>query len=217
MSEWLCPKCGFNIKTSRKKHFNACDGTGPRRRKENKYGKKGIWNKGKTYEELFGKEKALEIKEKVRKAATGNKNWSNMPEEKKNEYRRKAKENIEKRYDKGWDPKPGRSKKYKYKNFLVDGTWELEFCKWADEVELNFERNQDRFNYILEGVNRKYKPDFKLSNNIYVEIKGYQTDKDLAKWKQFSQKLIVLKKSQIDKIKNRNFNKKDLLKYIWKE
>lgn len=112
--------------------------------------------------------------------------------------------------------KAGRAPKYKYKDFTVDGSWELEFCKWADANGIFYERNYDRFDYHFEGINRKYKPDFKIDDNLYVEIKGYQTDKNLAKWKQFPHKLIILKRSQIDRIKKHTFIKEELEKYIWR-
>ena len=40
------------------------------------------------------------------------------------------------------------------------------------------------FSYVHETVERIYYPDFYLPDlDLWVEIKGYQTDKDLAKWK----------------------------------
>lgn len=145
---------------------------------------------------------------------TGISTWDKISESKKNEIREKSRKNIQKRYAEGWNPKAGRAVKYKYKNFTVDGSWELEFCKWADENNILYERNQDRFDYLFEGIDRKYKPDFKLNDTLYIEIKGYQTEKDLAKWQYFPHSLIVLKRSQIDRIKKRTFKSEDLNKYI---
>ncbi len=206
---WICPKCGFEIKSSREKHLNICDGKGPRRRRE----KSGHTLKGKTYEELYGIKEAKKRKEKLSNAMKGFNSWDKMSDEMKLKTQKKLKNAINKRYDEGWDPKAGRAKKYKYKDFTVDGSWELEFCKWGDNIGLIYERNLDRFEYEFEGINRKYKPDFKLNENLYVEIKGYQTDKDDAKWEQFPHNLIVLKRSQIDRIKKRTFKLNDLYRY----
>lgn len=46
--KFICPKCDFEIKTSREKHVKSCNGKGPRRKQQ----KKGYnpWNKGLTKE-----------------------------------------------------------------------------------------------------------------------------------------------------------------------
>jgi hypothetical protein len=45
---FICPKCGFQIQTSREKHVNSCNGLGPRRKRiKNGY---NPWNKGLTKE-----------------------------------------------------------------------------------------------------------------------------------------------------------------------
>lgn len=56
--------------------------------------------------------------------------------------------------------------------------------------------SEESFAYIFEGKERKYTPDFYLvDSDEYVEIKGYKTDKDAAKWEQFPEhrKLKVLR------------------------
>jgi len=35
---------------------------------------------------------------------------------------------------------------------------------------------------------------------IYIEVKGYQTPKDDAKWKQFPKKLLIVKKKEIENL-----------------
>jgi len=54
-----------------------------------------------------------------------------------------------------------------------------------------FERNKDSFNYTYKKKQRKYYPDFK-QDDVYIEIKGYMTEGDRQKFKQFSGKLKVL-------------------------
>lgn len=211
----ICKICGREFKTPQGlgNHKKYCDGVSVPKKKR-KEGLGQDWNKGRTYEEIFGKRKAKKIKEKISKSSKGRNSWCLMRQETIEKTKLKLRKNIQERYKGGWDPKAGRCPKYKYKDFTVDGSWELEFCKWADEIGLIFERNTDKFDYEFEGVKRKYKPDFKLNENTYIEIKGYQVDRDLAKWEYFPYSLIVLKRSQINRIKDKSFNKEDLYKYI---
>ena len=61
------------------------------------------------------------------------------------------------------------------------------------------------FPYIWNGE-RTYFPDFYIESlDLYVEIKGYETDRDKAKWKQFPKKLRVIKKKEINEIKKNCF------------
>ncbi|MFW6225904.1 MAG: C2H2-type zinc finger protein [bacterium] len=213
----VCEKCNrkFNNRQASSQHIKFCDGNPIPKKKRKTIGPGKGWTRGRTFEEIYGEKKAKEIKEKISKSSISS--WNKMPETKKLEHSNRARKNIQKRYEEGWDPKAGRCKKYKYRDFTVDGTWELEFCRWADEVELIYERNYDRFEYEFEGEIHKYKPDFKLSECLYVEVKGYQTNKDNAKWSQFEHDLIILKRSQIDRIKKRTFKKENLKKYYFKK
>lgn len=211
-----CHKCKrkFSNNQALSQHEKYCNGEIKDKRKYGSHKDYGNFLKGKSYEEIYGYEKAISIKEKLSKSTDGIKSWNNMTEEQKEIHAERARKNILKRYDEGWEPKAGRSPKYKYKNFTVDGSWELEFCKWADDNGLYFEKNYDRFDYFFNGKWRKYKPDFKIDDNTYVEIKGYQTNKDLAKWRYFDYNLIILKKNQIKRIKKRTFKKDELYEYI---
>jgi len=38
--------------------------------------------------------------------------------------------------------------------------------------------------------------------NTYIEVKAYQRDRDIAKWKQFPHTLFLIKKKEIIEIKN---------------
>ena len=63
-------------------------------------------------------------------------------------------------------------------------------------------RNKERFLYRhLTGRPAYYTPDFKIGDT-YLEVKGYETDLDRCKWRQFPAKLMVWKKEEIDKIKS---------------
>ena len=74
----------------------------------------------------------------------------------------------------------------------------------------NPERPNKGFNYTWNG-NRTYFPDFYLpSLNLYVEVKGYETERDTAKWSQFPKKLFVIKAKEIKEIRKGIFNKATL-------
>jgi hypothetical protein len=123
------------------------------------------------------------------------------------ETKRKMSESRNALYANGWECKAGRCPKYDYDSPIagkikVDGSWELAFCKFADKHKLNWSRNKKRFPYIKpDGKSSTYQPDFYVEEwNCYVEIKGYETDLDKAKWSQFPEPLRILRKEQIGKL-----------------
>lgn len=90
---------------------------------------------------------------------------------------------------------------YKYKDVLFQGTWELRFAIWCDKNNIKWIKNIDSFNYIYQEKEHKYFPDFYLpETDTYVEIKGFKTEKDDYKWKQFpkDKKLFIITKSQFN-------------------
>lgn len=114
-----------------------------------------------------------------------------------------------KRYEAGWLPKAGRCKKISYNSPIagsvqLDGTWELTVAEFLDRQKYNWKRNTERFPYICpKGKNRHYIPDFWVEElGGFVEVKGYETELDRAKWKYFPNKLAVLRKEHINKITN---------------
>jgi len=87
-----------------------------------------------------------------------------------------------------------------YNGVDLHGSWELAYAQYLDANNIEWQRCKDRFEYIFEGKLHYYTPDFYLvTENAYVEIKGYRTKKDLAKWSQFPQdkKLVVLKQKDL--------------------
>ena len=91
----------------------------------------------------------------------------------------------------GYRPGSGRSKSGWYKGFYCGSTWELAFLIWCLEHQLPIERCTTSFSYKFEEKVRSYLPDFMI-NDIFIEIKGYNTSQTAAKIKQFPSKLVVL-------------------------
>lgn len=180
--------------------------------------KKGsiAWNKGKNYITLFGEKRAEEIKKKMSDSLkTVDSFWLKLSDEKKENFRKSHREAILKRYENGWLPKAGRCKKIKYKSkfageVLLDGNWELLFAIFLDKNNINWKRNKKRFLYKNENNESSfYTPDFFIDEyKIFIEIKGYETEKDRCKWRDFSEKLNIFKLKEIKKIKeNQNFER----------
>lgn len=61
------------------------------------------------------------------------------------------------------------------------------------------------FTYTWNGE-RTYFPDFYIESlDLYVEVKGYETDRDRAKWLHFPKKLCIIKAAEIKKIRQGSF------------
>lgn len=94
----------------------------------------------------------------------------------------------------------GRTKQIIYNEIKFQGRWELKFYKWCEHNNIKCERNFTGFSYFWNG-DRLYYPDFYLTDlDYYVEVKGYQTERDIAKWNQFPKKLLIIEKKSITEI-----------------
>lgn len=106
----------------------------------------------------------------------------------------------------------GRVKTIKYKEFSLKGGWELEVAKRLDENNVIWTNEIDGFEYVWNGGIHLYFPDFYLSDhNMYIEVKGYETERDRCKWNDFTEALIVLKKDEISKLRK---NEKTIFDFI---
>lgn len=99
----------------------------------------------------------------------------------------------------------GRAKKSIYNGQLMHSSWEELVAKWFDENDIVWTRETKAFIYEWKGI-RKYFPDFFLPDlNLYIEVKGYTTDRDKAKWASIDN-LVVFQITEIERIKNRNLS-----------
>ena len=147
----------------------------------------------KTFEELYGVERANEIKERTKKTRI-EKGCSGQAstDEKEKERRRKVSAAMKgnpkaggKRYG------SGRGKHGWYKGYYCDSSWELAWVIYHIENNIQFERNHEGFNYVYKNESHKYYPDF-IKEGVYYEIKGYKTKEFDAKKSQFPHELIIL-------------------------
>jgi len=98
----------------------------------------------------------------------------------------------------------GRTKQIIFDGIKFQGSWELGFYKWCKLNNVKCVRyDGPGFKYEWNGI-RTYFPDFYLPEvNSYVEVKGYKTERDTAKWIQFPEQLITVQKQDIISI-NKN-------------
>jgi len=98
----------------------------------------------------------------------------------------------------------GRTKTLIYNGFKLKGSWELEVAKWLDKQSIKWTNIIDGIEYNWNGSIHLYFPDFYLTEmNLYIEVKGYERDRDLAKWKVVPN-LIVFRLKEINAIKSNN-------------
>lgn len=120
------------------------------------------------------------------------------------EQKRKLSETMKKRFAENPElfmgGNRGKVRQVEVDGIRLHGNWELIFYMWAKNLGIEILRTPKGFPYMWNGE-RTYYPDFYIpAHNIYVEIKGYEKERDRAKWNQFPEKLLVVKRSQIEKI-----------------
>lgn len=144
-------------------------------------------------------------RERIRVASiSGNlKKWNDpLFREKHREAMKKAVENHPESYT---SSNRGRTKQIIYDNIKFQGRWELEFYMHCKTNNILIERSNEWFPYEWNGT-RKYFPDFYLpEKNLYVEVKGYETDRDRAKWQAFPKRLKIITKEDIIAIRQKIF------------
>lgn len=138
------------------------------------------------------------LSEKIRKSNLAR---NNDPEFKER-HRKAMQEAVRKHPESYTSSNRGRTKQIVYDGIKFQGKWELEFYKWCRINCISVVRSNEWFEYEWNGK-RKYFPDFFLpEKNLYVEVKGYETERDRAKWSAFPKELIVIRKIDIEAIRN---------------
>ena len=99
----------------------------------------------------------------------------------------------------GYREGSGRSKSGWYKGYYCGSSYELAWIIYNIDHEIKFKRNYEGFNYIFEGEEHKYYPDF-IRGDAYYEIKGFKRKNDDTKFKYFPHELKVLLKKDLGDI-----------------
>lgn len=95
----------------------------------------------------------------------------------------------------------GRVKNIEYNGVRLKGSWELEVAKWLDSNGVEWETEVNPQEYVWEGKVHLYFPDFYIKKyDLYIEVKGYKRDRDVAKWEQFKGNHVVINSTLLKKL-----------------
>lgn len=95
----------------------------------------------------------------------------------------------------------------------MDSSWESIFANYLNKNNIKWIKNKKPFRYTFENEEHSYYPDFYLEDfNLYVEIKGQETERDKAKYKVVDN-LLVLRAKEIDEINKKKFNIFEYINY----
>jgi hypothetical protein len=141
-------------------------------------------------------------RQKITASNTG-KQWSLAAKKKHSLIMKRA---VEKHPESYTSSNRGRAKQVIFDGIKFQGNWELEFYKWCKSNNIKCNRYAGLgFKYVWNGE-RTYFPDFYLPDHgAYIEVKGFQTERDDAKWQQFPDKLIIVKKQDIINIQRNTY------------
>lgn len=77
----------------------------------------------------------------------------------------------------------------------VKGTWELQVAQTLNTHNVRWTNTITPIPYMWNNTWHMYFPDFLLlDTGILIEVKGYETERDAAKWKSVQGPLIVIRK-----------------------
>lgn len=167
-------------------------------------GSRTAWNKGLTKETDERIRKGIETL--YRHIADGTVKYKGRPfteEEKKKHSETMKKAVLEHKKSYSSNNVCGRVKIQEYSGIKFHGKWEVEVARWLDRNNVKYVRDGIKpFEYLWNNSTHLYFPDFYLPDyNIYIEVKGYETERDRCKWKSVKN-LIIFKQKEIEQIKN---------------
>lgn len=147
-----------------------------------------------------------------KKIGDGGKNWK--PEYWKNpENRIKQSESMKKAVLKNPDSYStknvsGRVKSFDFKDSFgndikIKGKWELKVAEFLNEKKVKWINKVEPSPYFWNDSWHLYFPDFYLVDyDIYLEVKGFERERDRKKWNDFRGNLIVLRRKEIEDLEN---------------
>lgn len=107
----------------------------------------------------------------------------------------------------------GRSKHFTVEGVRYNSAWEFIVSKFLDDHKIKWKRSNIKpISYWWKEKWHLYFPDFLLTEyDIYIEVKGYETERDQAKWKHVDKPILIIKQKEIDLIKNNSYNIFDMI------
>jgi len=218
---WKCEKCNKKEFTNLQAYLGHKSHCG---KEYDIRGNWGTWSKGKTKKNnktiaKIGKENSIRLKKLGKQNPWLN--WRKKNKVKDLKAREKQSETMKFQYKNGTRKLGGGFVKWFTikstcgKRTRIQGTWELDFCKWMNKNKLNWKKNNKRFEYFhLKGVSH-YLPDFWIDDfKCYVEVKGWWDKISILKKQQFKEKIAYIEGKQIKKIRENNFCIEDFKKLI---
>jgi hypothetical protein len=189
---YKCSFCGeLHSKYGIKNHERHCHSNPNRVQGINNFHKDGkTWNKGLTKETDSRVAKGVS-KWRQNYLEGKFKNWSQgLTKENDSRIARlsnKTSETIKEKVKNGeWHCSFSKSRSYQYKGVTLHGSWELNFVKYLDKKSIEWKRPNKSFQYFWNNEYHEYFPDLYLPEfDLYLEIKGYPTERDICKWEQF--------------------------------
>lgn len=163
-----------------------------------------LWRKGKTYEEIMGKEKALEFKKKLSKMMKKRVLGINNP-----------------MYGKVGELNPhfGKPTVHGKNTFREDlghfchSKWEANYCRYLLWTRRTYRYEPKTFVIILpNGIKSTYTPDFLVDGKELHELKGWEDRSDIRKWELFQKQYPDANFVFIDRNKYKSLEK--LYQYI---
>ena len=104
--------------------------------------------------------------------------------------------------------KAGRSKHFEVNGVRFNSTWEYIVAQYLDLHNIKWTRKGIKpIPYLWNDSWHLYFPDFLIETaDIYIEVKGYETERDRVKWKYSDKPVLVIKKKEVDSINNNLYN-----------
>lgn len=196
-----CGRVGKNANSS-KNHENRCPKNPSRVYKNGMLGKKG-GNQYTKAKELGLPPPVMSDKTKKLISAASKRNAATMwtPERRKkhSQIMKQVVANNPDSYTKS--NVSGRVKIIEYNGHKLKGQWEVDTAKWLDRQEISWKSEVNPQPYFWNNSWHLYFPDFYLpEHDIYIEVKGYQTERDDAKWLYFKGTLLIIDSKVIHKL-----------------
>ena len=155
------------------------------------------WNRGLTWEQMFGDEEARRMRGVARANARRAQEVLRASPDVEARRREKLAEEARRRGLGRYREGSGRGRKGRYRGYWCDSSYELAFVIYALDQGMAFERNWQAFPYTYEGRQRAWIPDFRLTDGTYLEIKGYASPQAEAKFAAFPHGLIVVRRENM--------------------